>query len=111
MLRAARFAAKLRFHIAEDSAAPIRELGELLRDVPPARLYDETLKLFQSGHATRSLEQLQEFDLLKYLFPHTAAALESERPGRSRNSFAKVWKTPTDACTPMSRSRPCFSMP
>lgn len=83
MLRAARFAAKLDFHIADDSAAPIRELGDLLRDVPPARLYDETLKLFQSGHAVRSLEVLQEFDLLKYLFPHTARALQSDKTGKT----------------------------
>ena len=82
MLRAARFAAKLDFHIADDSAAPIRELGDLLRDVPPARLYDETLKLFQSGHAVRSLEVLQEFDLLKYLFPDTARALQSDKTGK-----------------------------
>jgi len=85
MLRAARFAAKLRFDIAEDSAEPIRELGELLRDVPPARLYDETLKLFQSGHATRSFERLQEFNLLQYLFPHTAAALASDETGEVQN--------------------------
>ena len=83
MLRAARFAAKLDFHIADDSAAPIRELGDLLRDVPPARLYDETLKLFQSGHAVRSLEVLQEFDLLKYLFPHTARSLQSDKTGKT----------------------------
>ena len=83
MLRAARFAAKLDFHIADDSAAPIRELGDLLRDVPPARLYDETLKLFQSGHAVRSLEMLQEFDLLKYLFPHTARVLQSDKTGKT----------------------------
>ena len=83
MLRAARFAAKLDFHIADDSAAPIRELGDLLRDVPPARLYDETLKLFQSGHAVRSLEMLQEFDLLKYLFPDTARALQSDKTGKT----------------------------
>ena len=83
MLRAARFAAKLDFHIADDSAAPIRELGDLLRDVPPARLYDETLKLFQAGHAVRSLEVLQEFDLLKYLFPDTARALQSDKTGKT----------------------------
>ena len=82
MLRAARLAAKLDFRVARTSAAPIRKLGELLRDVPPARLYDETLKLFQAGHAVRSLERLQEFDLLQYLFPHTAATLESDGTGR-----------------------------
>lgn len=75
MLRAARFAAKLDFEIAKDSAIPIRKLGKLLRDVPPARLFDETLKLFHTGHALRSLELLIEYDLLSYLWPHTAELL------------------------------------
>jgi len=78
MLRAARFAAKLNFEVAAESAEPIATLGSHLRDVPPARLYDETLKLFQSGHALRSLETLLQFDLLQYLLPHTAKALRSD---------------------------------
>ena len=75
-------AAKLDFEIAKGSASPMRELGKLLRDVPPARLYDETIKLFQSGHAVRSLELLQKFDLLRYLFPHTATAIHSDQTGK-----------------------------
>jgi poly(A) polymerase len=75
MLRAARFAAKLDFEIAPDTAAPMRELGVLLLDVPSARLFDETLKLFQTGHAAKSFDRLVEQDLLRYLFPSTAAML------------------------------------
>ena len=82
MLRAVRLAAKLDFEIAPDAAEPIEDLGGLLRDVPPARLYEETLKLFQSGHGVRSLERLVEFDLLQYLFPHVADAIESDDTGR-----------------------------
>jgi poly(A) polymerase len=78
MLRAARFAAKLNFDVATESAEPIATLGSQLRDVPPARLYDEALKLFQSGHALRSLNTLMQFDLLQYLLPHTAKALRAE---------------------------------
>jgi poly(A) polymerase len=76
MLRAIRLAAKLDFGIAAESADPIRRLGSLLRDVPPARLFDETLKLFQAGHAVRSLELLRQYKLLEYLFPFTAASIE-----------------------------------
>ncbi len=68
MLRAARFAAKLNFVLAAETAAPIKSLGKLLRDVPPARLYDETLKLFHAGSALRSLELLIQFDLLSICF-------------------------------------------
>ena len=78
MLRAARFAAKLDFGIAAGTAAPIKDLGDLLCDVPPARLFDETLKLFHTGHALRSLELLIKYDLLRYLLPHTARSLQSE---------------------------------
>jgi poly(A) polymerase len=46
MLRAARFEAKLGFTIDEASAAPIERLRGLLSSVPPARLFDETAKLF-----------------------------------------------------------------
>lgn len=77
MLRAARFAAKLGFTIAPETAAPIRDLGPLLADVPAARLFDEVLKLFQTGHAVASLDQLIEYDLLKYLLPSVAALLGS----------------------------------
>jgi poly(A) polymerase len=77
MLRAIRFAAKLGFTLAPETAAPISSLGSLLKDVPPARLFDELLKLFQSGHAVRSFELLLEYDLLRYLFRDTQAQLET----------------------------------
>jgi poly(A) polymerase len=75
MLRAVRFAAKLGFEMAEGTAAPIHELGYLLEDVPPARLFDETLKLFHTGHAVESFRLLREYGLLKYLFPTLEQAL------------------------------------
>ena len=78
MLRAARLSAKLNFSIAKRTARPIREMAELLREVPAARLYDETLKLFHAGHAATSLERLRQFGLLEYLFPHTARTLLAE---------------------------------
>src|SRR5204862_7815136 len=77
MLRAARFAAKLDFTLAPETAAPVKELGGLLKDVPPARLFDELLKLFQSGHAARSFDVLRGYDHLRYLFRETQAVLET----------------------------------
>ncbi|MDB4576073.1 polynucleotide adenylyltransferase PcnB [bacterium] len=78
MLRALRFSAKLDFEIDEESRTPIFTLGHLLQDIPAARLYEEVLKLFHSGHALRSFELLQEFDLLKYLFPEAARSIQSD---------------------------------
>ncbi|MBH97658.1 MAG: poly(A) polymerase [Rhodospirillaceae bacterium] len=85
MLRAARFSAKLDFDVAKDSLAPINKLGILLRDVPPARLYDEVLKLFLAGHGAKSFDRLRQFNLLNYLFPHTASSLKLDHKGNISN--------------------------
>ena len=77
MLRAARLSAKLNFKIATRTAGPISELAELLRDVPAARLYDETLKLFHAGHSASSFKRLREYGLFEYLFPHTDRTLQA----------------------------------
>ena len=78
MLRALRFSAKLGFDIDHASETPIHEFGHLLQDIPAARLYEEVLKLFHSGHAVRSFELLMEFDLLKYLFPLAAESIAQD---------------------------------
>jgi poly(A) polymerase len=69
MLRAARFEAKLGFTVDGATAEPILRLRELLAGVPPARLFDETLKLFLAGHGLRSLEVLRARGLLAALLP------------------------------------------
>ena len=75
-LRAARFSAKLGFEVDESTRQAIADKGELLREIPPARLFEEVLKLFHSGHALESLKRLREFDLLQYLFPAADRALK-----------------------------------
>ena len=84
MLRAVRLAAKLGFHIDDASAAPIAELAPLLRESAPARLFEECLKLFLSGHAVESFLGLERHGLLPALLPETAAALTSNRSGALR---------------------------
>jgi poly(A) polymerase len=74
MLRAVRFAAKLDFSIEESTERPIRELAYLLDGVPPARLFDECLKLFLSGFGAKSFRLLQQYGLFEHLFPMSAAA-------------------------------------
>ena len=76
MLRAARLAAKLDFHIHPDTARLIPELAPLIDDVPPARLFDEFLKIFQTGHALASYRQLNKLGLFSHLFPAPADALQ-----------------------------------
>jgi poly(A) polymerase len=96
MLRAIRFAAKLDFQLSPEAAAPIASLGRLLRDVPPARLFDELLKLFHAGHAVRSFELLLQYDLLRYLFEDTSALLETEERAKLIE-FIRTGLAATDA--------------
>ncbi|PIE20794.1 MAG: poly(A) polymerase [Neptuniibacter caesariensis] len=76
MLRAARFAAKLDFRIDPDSEKPIIPLAPMLKRIAPARLFDEVLKLFQSGHAVKSYQQLQRLELFEPLFPLVQRTLQ-----------------------------------
>lgn len=78
MLRAVRFACKLGFIIEPSCAAPIRELAPLLAEISPARLFDETLKLFHGGYALQAFEKLRHHDLFAQLFPETDACLARE---------------------------------
>lgn len=75
MLRAIRFAAKLDFKISPESEIPIGKLGHLLHGIPPARLFDEVLKLFLGGKGRQTFELLHHYGLFAELFPRTAATL------------------------------------
>ncbi len=69
MLRAIRFACKLDFDIEEDTAEPIERLAPLLQDIPSARLYEESLKLLQSGNGLETYHLMREYNLFQQLFP------------------------------------------
>lgn len=78
MLRAARFIAKLDFALDPATAAPLAKLHALLREIPPARLFDEVLKLLMTGRALATYEALSRYLLFQHLFPDTAAAIASD---------------------------------
>jgi poly(A) polymerase len=69
MLRAVRFAAKLGMRISTETAEPIPRLATLINDVPPARLFEESLKLLQAGYGYDTYQLLREYSLFQPLFP------------------------------------------
>lgn len=75
MLRAVRIANKLGFTIDPPAAGPLPNLAPLLVEVPPARLFDEVLKLFLSEQAEKNYADLLSTGLFGALFPMTVEAL------------------------------------
>jgi len=76
MLRGVRLAAKLGLTLEAQTREPIRSLAPLMERVPPARLFDEMLKLLLSGHASACLRQLRDVGLHKGLLPLLDVILE-----------------------------------
>lgn len=77
MLRAARFSAKLNFDLEPQTFQAIATSAHLLTDISSARLFDESLKLFMSGAAFATFQQLCELQLFSPLFPQTAALIDN----------------------------------
>ncbi|WP_372661226.1 polynucleotide adenylyltransferase PcnB [Hydrogenophaga sp.] len=72
IIRAVRFAAKLShlgFQFEAKTLEPLASSRKLLADVPQSRLFDEMLKLLQTGHALSSVEQLKKVGLDTGIYP------------------------------------------
>jgi poly(A) polymerase len=72
IIRAVRFAAKLAplgFKLDSKTATPLVTSQKLLADVPQSRLFDEMLKLLQTGHAQSSIATLKELCLSTGIYP------------------------------------------
>ena len=95
MLRAVRFATKLDMQIAPASEKPITELASLLDNIPPARLFEEILKLFLNGKAQQNFIMLRQYGLFKSLFPELDRILD-KNPGGLEETFIKQMFANTD---------------
>ena len=104
LLRVVRFAAKLGFSIEPRTLAPIRELAPLLANVPGSRLFDEMVKLLQTGHAIASVEELQRHGLVTGVFPILEAALAGSANDPVRQKFIRLALEDTDRRVAEGRS-------
>jgi poly(A) polymerase len=94
IIRAIRFAAKLNglgFKLEPKTAAPLAKSRELLTEVPQSRLFDEMLKLLQTGHSLASIEQLKVLGLANGIYPLLDVVVE-----RAEAPFVKSALQDTD---------------
>jgi len=99
IIRVVRFAAKLGFTLEPATLKPIAQTAPLLANVPISRLFDEMVKLMQTGHALASVEQLRKFGLVGgslAVFPVLDAALAPAKPSPVRERFVRLALEDTD---------------
>lgn len=94
IIRAVRFSAKLSglgFKFDAKTLEPLANSRKLLADVPQSRLFDEMLKLLQTGHALASIEALKATGLGTGIYPLLDVVVQ-----RADDPFVKLALQDTD---------------
>ncbi|USD64818.1 polynucleotide adenylyltransferase PcnB [Vibrio sp. SCSIO 43136] len=108
MLRAVRFAAKLDMDIEEKTEAPINELAHLLREIPAARLFEESLKLLQSGYGLETYYLMRDYDLFQQLFPMMEEFLTEANDSKAERMIELVLDSTDKRIQEGKRINPAF---
>ena len=96
IIRVLRFAAKLGFAIEPATQRPIAAMALLLENVPISRLFDEMVKMLQTGHALASLDKLREHPLPQGVFPILDLVLEQTSHDDGSDRFVQLALADTD---------------
>ncbi len=97
MLRAIRFAAKTGFTLDPKTRAPIEKLAHLIQDVPPARLFDEILKLLMSGYSWAAIQGLRDAGLHHGVLPLLDHMLDEKQSLQAGANFIRLALENTDS--------------
>ena len=108
MLRAVRFAAKLNMQISAETAEPIPRLATLINDVPPARLFEEALKMLQAGYGFETYKLLRENSLFQPLFPSIVRYFTESGDSPMERIIAQVLKNTDTRIHNDMRVNPAF---
>ena len=108
MLRAVRFATKLDMEIESNTAAPIRKLSGLLQDIPAARLFEESLKLLQSGNGLATYQLLREYNLFQQLFPLLSEHFTEEQDSQTEQMIEHILAATDKRINEGKRVNPAF---
>jgi hypothetical protein len=84
------------YKIEAKTEAPIRGMKSLLANVPASRLFDEMIKLLQTGHSLASLEVLKKYGLDRKTFPILDAHFEGIAKNPAREAFVNRALADTD---------------
>lgn len=95
-------------HISPETAEPIPRLATLLNDIPPARLFEESLKLLQAGNGYETYQQLREYHLFQPLFPTITRYFTENGDSAMERIIAQVLKNTDNRIRNEMRVNPAF---
>ena len=90
IIRAIRFISAMDLDCKESLKNDIYGLANLLEEVPTARRYEEVLKLFFTGSASKTFDNLLEYKVLRYLLPSTSRYFEKENSDKKIIHFIRL---------------------
>lgn len=108
MLRTVRFAAKLGMEIDPATADPIKKQASLLKNIPSARLFDESLKLLQTGNGYATYLLLKKYNLFEQLFPLIERLMTTNQNSYLEKIIEKVLKNTDYRINHNKRINPAF---
>ncbi|RKR71716.1 polynucleotide adenylyltransferase PcnB [Otariodibacter oris] len=108
MLRAIRFMAKLDMFLDKASDEPIKSMAPLLQSIPAARLFEESLKLLQSGYGLKTYELLRQYGLFEQLFPTLAVHFTEKQDSNAERMIVKALGSTDDRIRDNLRINPAF---
>ena len=108
MLRTVRFAAKLGMEIDPATADPIKKQASLLKNIPSARLFDESLKLLQTGNGYATYLLLKKYNLFEQLFPLIERLMTTNQNSYLEKIIEKVLKNTDYRINNNKRINPAF---
>ncbi|WP_231495173.1 polynucleotide adenylyltransferase PcnB [Bibersteinia trehalosi] len=108
MLRAIRFMAKLDMFLDKASDTPIKKMAYLLGNIPAARLFEESLKLLQSGVGFKTYELLRQYGLFEQLFPVLTPFFTEHQDSNAERMISKALQSTDDRIRDNLRVNPAF---
>jgi len=96
IIRVLRFAAKMGYKIEARTEAPIRKMKTLLANVPSSRMFEELLKLLQTGHSLQSIAMLKKYGLDRGVFAILDSHFEGIATNPAREAFVNRALADTD---------------
>jgi len=108
MLRALRIGGKLDLSIDPEIRASIDQYKSLLTTVPPARLFEEVVKIYRSGRTADIFSLLRDYGLFQIMFPSIAACLMGEEKKMCEAFLFEVFRNADERITHGKTLSPAF---